>query len=292
LVLPFVGFAPEVATWAWIGASVCMVGVAVALMPVPGVIRLVTLAIAGTSWPLLFAIKVGAAGPLLMLVFAAAWRWVDRPAASGPVVAVGALAKLQPALLLPWMVLSGRWRAYIVSAAIGGAVVLLGFLLDARSWLDFFTTVRTLSGTALEVPANVAPASLALRLLDLPPATAQLVGVIHTVAVLGLVAISARRSAGDASLLVAAVASQLVAPVVWDHYALIVFLPMAWLLHRQHYWAALLGIALNAMLILWIPSIAFVAVMDVLMVAVAVVGLRRGVITTREVSPTARSLMA
>ena len=103
VIVPFTVLSPESATWAWIAVSVLCLVVAVAVMPVPFDARLITLALAGTSWPMLFAIKVGAVGPLLLLVFAAAWRWMDRPVRLALAVAVGALVKLQPALLVLWM---------------------------------------------------------------------------------------------------------------------------------------------------------------------------------------------
>ena len=88
------------ANWIWIALCIGMVAGAVAVMPVPLPIRLITLGLAATSWPVLFAVKVGAAGPLLLLVFAIAWRSVDRAVPLAISVAVGALAKLQPGLLL------------------------------------------------------------------------------------------------------------------------------------------------------------------------------------------------
>ena len=44
-------------------------------------------------------------------VFAAGWRWLDRPAVSGRVIAAGALIKVQPALLFGWAFVTRRWRA-------------------------------------------------------------------------------------------------------------------------------------------------------------------------------------
>ncbi|MEO5966073.1 MAG: glycosyltransferase family 87 protein [Candidatus Limnocylindrales bacterium] len=285
LVLPFTLLTPAAATWAWIAVSLACVGAAVALMPVPTPVKLLTLALAGTSWPLLFAVKVGAAGPLLLLVFAASWRWLDRPARLAGAVAVGALAKLQPGLLVPWMALTGRWRAAILAGSIGLGALAIGFALDARSWLDFFTTVRTLSTSALEVRANFAPASVAWHLFELPETAARSIGIGHTVLVLALVVVSARRSTADASILVAAVASQVLAPVMWDHYALVLFLPMAWLAARGHAWAFGIGLVLNAMFVLWVPPIAYIALLDGTMIAVATVGWRRAAEVNMAVAP-------
>ena len=53
---------PDAATWTFIGLSIACLVAAVALMPGTFEVRLITLALAGTSWPMLFAIKVGAVG--------------------------------------------------------------------------------------------------------------------------------------------------------------------------------------------------------------------------------------
>jgi hypothetical protein len=271
LVAPLTALTPDAATWVWIAVCVACLVAAVALTPVPFEVRLVTLALAGTSWPMLFAIKVGTPGPLLLLLLAAGWRWLDRPVRLALAVSIGALVKLQPALLIVWMAVVGRWRAAVITVAIGVSVVGVGFLVDRQSWIDFFTVVRTLSGSALEVPANFAPATIAY-FSGLPAPVAQGVGVAHTLAVLALVVVASRRSAPDASYLVTAVASQLVAPVVWDHYAAVVFLPLAWLLAHRQRWALLVGVALNAMFVLLITPVMYIVGLDLVMLAVTWVG--------------------
>jgi hypothetical protein len=44
---------------------------------------------------------------------------------------------------------------------------------------------------------------------------------------------------------VAAVASQLFSPVIWPHYAVVLFLPVAWLVARGRWWAILLLIPMS-----------------------------------------------
>ncbi len=43
------------------------------------------------SWPVLYSIKLGQVGPILLLLFAIGWRWLDRPVALGLSMAAGAL---------------------------------------------------------------------------------------------------------------------------------------------------------------------------------------------------------
>ncbi|HXI81148.1 MAG TPA: hypothetical protein VNM34_10065, partial [Verrucomicrobiae bacterium] len=59
----------------------------------------------------------------------------------------------------------------------------------------------------------------------------------------------------DASYLVAVVASQLLSPILWDHYAMLLLLPSAWLLERRKWWAALIPLSTSAVvLVVGAPS--------------------------------------
>ena len=58
-----------------------------------------------------YSIKLGQVGPILLLLFALGWRWLDRPRPGLGASGLGALIKVQPALVGAWAVLTGRWRA-------------------------------------------------------------------------------------------------------------------------------------------------------------------------------------
>jgi alpha-1,2-mannosyltransferase len=268
LAAPFTLLSPSAATWAFIaGLSLC-IPLAVLAMPVPGPARLVTLGLAGASWPVLFAIKVGALGPLLLLLFSLAWRWLDRPARSATATAIGAFAKVLPALLGVWMLLTERWRAAAIASCIAVVVAVPWLLLQPGVWLDYVSIERTIAESVTSVPANVAPASL-VYFAGMPMATSQWVGAAHTIAVLALVVFTARRGSADASLVVAAIASQVIAPVLWDHYAVVLFLAVAWLAARRQWWILVPALAMNATFVAWFPPILWVGSMDLAMVGVA-----------------------
>jgi hypothetical protein len=72
------------------------------------------------------------------------------------------------------------------------------------------------------------------------------------------------RGSAVGSYLAVVVASQFLSPVLWDHYALILLLPVAWLLSRGRRWAALIPLATATPLLLlpipgtgWIYPIVF-----------------------------------
>src|SRR5436190_10666235 len=106
-ILPFALAPPATATWLWIGASMAMLVAGIALLPVRTTVRWATLLLAGLSWPVAYALKLGQVGPLLFLLFAMRWRWLDRPLAVWAAGALGAIVKLQPGRILVWALLTG-----------------------------------------------------------------------------------------------------------------------------------------------------------------------------------------
>ena len=55
--------------------------------------------------------------------------------------------------------------------------------------------------------------------------------------------------------LVAVVASQLLSPILWDHYAVLLLLPVAWLLDRGHWWVMVIPLASSIALVAHIPPL-------------------------------------
>ena len=270
LVAPLTVLPPAAADWVWVAVLAACVPIAVLAMPVPPFTRLVVLALAGTSWPVLFAIRVGAIGPLLLLLFALAWRWLDRPRALAAATIAGGFAKVMPGLLVGWMLLTRRWRAAALIFAVAAAVSLAWFLVQPWLWLGFLGTERLIAAKVVSAPLNFSPASLAY-FGGASVATAQLTGTVHATVVLVVVAVASLRRSPDASLIAFAIASQTVAPVLWDHYAVVVFLAVAWLLARRQWWAAVLGVAMNWMLILWFQPWQWLLLMDGAIAAVLAV---------------------
>jgi Glycosyltransferase family 87 len=250
VMLPFAVLDVAIGTWAFIGLlALAFVG-SIALFPVPARIKWLLLLLGGLSWPVIFAIKLGSAGPLVLLCFAVAWRWLDRPWPFGAAAAMGAGIKLQPAILLGWALLTGRRRA--VAA---GLVALLVLALAATAvtgptaWLDQMRLLAHLS-QPLTTPGNITPGRMAIVAgLDSTVAWAFQVGNLVLVALVVLYAVW--RATSIASFMAAVVASQMLAPILWGHYAIMLFLPVAWLLARGRRWPILVVLATS------VPAIAF-----------------------------------
>ena len=110
-----------------LGAAV--VGAAL-LMPVRREIRWLIVLLAAFDWPVLYSIKLGQVGPILLLLFAIGWRWMDRPAVLAASIVAGGITKLQPLALAGWALLTGRVRA---AAYVLGGVVVLGVATSSSS---------------------------------------------------------------------------------------------------------------------------------------------------------------
>ena len=209
----------------------------VALLPVRPDVRWVVVIVAALDWPLLYAVKLGQVEPLLFVGFAAAWRFMDRPAVVGAATAIGALIKVQPGLLGLWALATRRYRAAVV--AVVGALAVAGastVFTGLGAWATYFDLVRGLGGN-YSTPHNFAPGAVAhlAGASDAVSAAVQLASV--GVAVAALLA-AYRWASPVASLQVTIVASQLLSSPLRDHYAVLLLLPVAWLVSRGRVWAA------------------------------------------------------
>jgi hypothetical protein len=105
---------------------------------------------------------------------------------------------------------------------------------------------------AITAPTNVSLGAIAYQ-HGLPLEAASLLGIVGILAVLALVVVCGLRASTEAGFLVAVVASQVVSPIIWTHYALILLLPVAWLLQRRQWWAALIPVSQAWVLLPFMP---------------------------------------
>ena len=227
------------AAGAWCLAMAACFLVGVALLPVRRDVRWLIVIVAALDWPLLYAVKLGQVEPILFLAFAAAWRWMDRPWAVGVATAVGTLVKVQPALLGVWAVATGRWRAGAVAVGVGVAAAAAATLFTGPgAWATYADLLRGLGGT-FSTGHNFAPGAVAhlAGASDGVAAAVQLASVGLAAAAL----LAAFRWASPAaSLQVTIVVSQLLSSPLRDHYAVLLLLPVAWLVSRGRTWAAVI----------------------------------------------------
>ena len=271
VILPFGVLDPTLATWAWTGLLLLAFGVGVAILPVPGSVKWWIVLLAGLSWPFAYSVKLGQVGPLLFLTFAAGWRWMDRPLVLGASTAIGTAIKIQPALLLGWSILTGRWRAavfgvlFLVMLSIAGAAV-----AGVSSWTDFVSLMRQLADPIV-ADRNMSPGAVLYR-LGVSTNVASAVQLANVVVVVVLVVIAAWRATAEASFLVAVTASQLLAPILWEHYAMLLLLPVAYLLSIGWRWAIVIPLASATLLTTVTPPFAYPIAFYATLIATLIAG--------------------
>ena len=267
-VLPFTLLNPAVATWAWIGMLIAAFLVGAALLPVRSEVRWLVLLLAGISWPFVFGIRLGQVGPLLFLAFAAGWRARDRPGVVGASGAVGALIKVQPGLVLLWAFLARRWRAVAVGfATIAAGVVVSSLVAGPSAWIDFLTILRRVYDP-LTSSQNLSPGATAY-FLGAGLEVAGAVQLLSTVIVGLIVLVVSARGPAEVGYVTTVVASQLVSPFLWDHYALLLLIPVAWLLQRRHWWALAIPLSQAYVLVPIMPTQAYLVSFYAMLIAPA-----------------------
>ena len=240
--IPYALVPEQVALWAWIATLLAAFVAGVALLPVRTEIRWTILLLAGLQWPFLYSIKLGQVGPLLFLAFAVGWRWLDRPGPLGVSMAIGALVKVQPGLLFGWAFATRQWGAFVVGAAvIVVAAVIATVALGFTTWADYIDLLRKVS-TPVTTPHNFTPGAIAFQLGSGETAATLIEGATVLVAIV-ISVVAWWRADSESSYMVTVVASQLISPLLWDHYAILLLLPTALLLQRRQWWAVLIPLA-------------------------------------------------
>jgi hypothetical protein len=255
LAIPFALLPEPLDVIAWTAGLVVAFLAGVALLPVTRTVRWLIVLLAGLSWPFAYAIKLGQVGPILFLCFAIGWRWMDRPVRLGFAVAIGTIVKLQPGVLFGWALLTRRWAAIVVGLAIlGAAAVAATLICGPASWTAWLTILRSISAP-ITTAHNFTPGAIAFQ-AGLAEGPATVLQAVNTLAVLAIVVWASLRTSPAVGYLTAATASQLLSPVLWDHYALLLLLPTAWLLDRGQRWAVAIPLATSIFLI-WLPPVVY-----------------------------------
>jgi len=264
--IPFAILGDQAGLYAWTALLIGSTVAAIALLPLSTPLRWLMLLLAGLDWPVLYSIKLGQVGPILLLLFVLGWRWLDRPIGLGTTIGIGTLIKVQPALIGVWAVLTRRPMA----AAVGAGIVIVAVvvtlpLVGVSAWSDYVTLLRTIS-EPVTTPHNFTVGAF-LYQAGVSPATANLVQWVVVVATLVVVLVATVWLEAEGSYVVAVVATQLVSPLLWDHYAVVLLLPTAWLLARRQWWGVAIPLATSLPLLLIVPPAVYPAVFIVSLLA-------------------------
>jgi hypothetical protein len=273
LVLPFALLPVAVGVAAWTLLLVAASVAAIALLPVSGRVRLAMLLLAALSWPLVYAIKLGQVGPLILLTFAVGWRWMDKPWRLGLSTALGTVIKLQPALLVGWALQTGRLRAAAIAVAAAGVLALVATVVAGpQAWLQELDLLRRVSQPVL-TPHAFGVGRL-LYEAGVPEAVAMAAHVLNLILVALVAFFATLRATPVASYLAVVIASQFISPVLWDHYALLLLLPTAYLLSRRQWWAVAIPLVTATFLVNISPPVTYPIVFWAALLGVTWIGWR------------------
>jgi Glycosyltransferase family 87 len=284
LVAPFTLLPADIGLWSWTLALVGAAAAAIWVMPVSARVKWTIGLLAALSWPLVYAIKLGQVGPILLLLFAIGWRWLDRPWPFGLAAGLGTVIKIQPALLLGWALVTGRRRAAVIGVGVVVVLAAIGTLAAGPgSWLDEASLLARVSRPILTSDAY-GPGRLVYQ-AGFSETAALAVYYLNLALVVVVVLLAVLRASPVASYLAVVIATQFVSPVLWDHYALILLLPVAWLVQRGHWWAVLVPLATSTLLLgISIPVI-YTLVFWVTLLAVTGEGIRDARESRRHLTP-------
>jgi hypothetical protein len=272
--VPFAALPEGIGQSLWLGLLISAFLAGVAAMPVSRDVRWAVLLLGGVDWPVLYGLKLGQVSPLLFLTFVLAWRWLDRPSVVGTTSAVGTIIKVQPALLLVWAALTRRWKAAMVGVALLAVAGLASTLVvGVTAWADYGSLIGRVS-SPVTTPHNFTPGAIAFQ-LGATETAATAVQYVSIAATLLAVLVAVRYATPEASLLTTVTASQLLSPLLWDHYAIVLLLPTAYLLNRGHWWAVVIPLVTSLPLVGLTPPLGYPVLFWVSLLAPAIAGRRR-----------------
>ena len=185
------------------------------------------IAVALASWPCVYALDLGAIGPLLVLGIGAAWRWRDRVWPPAMAIASIVVAKVFPWPMAVWLLITKRWRAFALACAIGAVVT---FAAWAVIGFDGMTQYPKMLSELSRIQEGRAVSLVAVLLaLGVPASLASGLSLVATGGLL-LVAwrVARQGTAGHAPAFGLAVIAALTStPIVWEHYMVLLFVPIA-----------------------------------------------------------------
>jgi hypothetical protein len=171
------------------------------------------------------ALRLGTFTPVLLLGLAAAWRFRDRPAVAGPIVAALIVVKLFLWPVLIWLLLSRRLRTAAIACVVALAVALAGWAAIGFAGLsDYPTLLSTLASSVQGKGWSVVAFGLSL---GLSVTFAKALAVALGVAVLVVALLAPREKRDPWAFALALAAAILLSPIVWLHYFLLLAAPLA-----------------------------------------------------------------
>jgi Glycosyltransferase family 87 len=178
------------------------------------------------SLPTYSSLNMGTLSPLLMLGLAALWRFRDDRRIAVPVLAALVASKLFLWPLLVFFVATRRTKtaAYACGAALG-ASILAWARFGFGGFAEYGSLLRLVARVEEQDSYSVTSLGLAL---GVPRPIAQVGSAVLGAAALAVSVALARRAGSERDALVVVLAAALLfSPIVWGHYLMLLFVPLA-----------------------------------------------------------------
>ncbi|HET9102811.1 MAG TPA: glycosyltransferase family 87 protein [Solirubrobacteraceae bacterium] len=189
-------------------------------------------AVALVSWPFLFGLFLGAIGPFLLLGAGLAWRLRARLWPAGAALAAIIAAKVFPWPMAVWLLITGRRRAFAVTVALG---IVLTFAAWALIGFDGLAQYPRMLSEVSSLQENRADSLVGVLVIaGIGSGIAHVAGFVLA-GILLVVAwrIARTRPDGERPAFGLTVIAALTAtPIVWQHYMVLLFVPVALLSPR------------------------------------------------------------
>lgn len=179
--------------------------------------------VAIVSAPAINSLALGALTSFLLLGAALAWRCRTRPAVAAVATAFTAVLKLFLWPLGVWLIVTRRWRSALLCVAASAVLILGGWAVIGFAGLVSYPTLVHL----LEQVEALDGYSI-VALLGATGTAATVVTLGLSLAAVVAIWVASRCVDGDRrAFAVAAVASLLATPLLWLHYLLLLYVPIA-----------------------------------------------------------------
>jgi hypothetical protein len=183
-------------------------------------------AVALASWPFLFGLVVGALGPLIVLGMGLAWRFRARLWTPAIALASVVVAKVFPWTVLVWLLVTRRFRTLALALLIAAVGMLAAWAVIGFAGMSEYP--RMLSNLSYVERGSGVSLVAALLGAGVPAGLAEIGALAATALLLGIAYRFARRPGGERQALgLTAIAALTASPIVWAHYLVLLFVPIA-----------------------------------------------------------------
>ncbi|HUZ84259.1 MAG TPA: glycosyltransferase 87 family protein [Gaiellales bacterium] len=184
------------------------------------------LALVAISWPFVYGLYLGTVGPLLVLGAGVAWRWRERLWPPALALASIIALKIFPWPLACWLWITGRRRAFVVAVAACAALTLGAWA--AIGFHGLMQYAAMLSNVSFLQEGRADSVVTGLLVAGFSPNAASAIAIVLAASLLALAWRVRRLPGGDGRAFGLAVIAALTGtPIVWEHYMVLIFIPIA-----------------------------------------------------------------